>query len=224
MTSKTIIHMKLPSLKSSRNGFTLIELITVITIIALLFALVVGGMTFADRYSKRARTEVVMKATRSALERYSDEWGGYPTPRNPGVTVSVGKLVFNAGAAACLYQAMSADGFDQIMGAKGKGVPSSDGDLDIFEAKSVVLKDMPKEMWLKNGQLYHLIDGFGHPIQYTKAVPLVTATGTPQEAVTINNTYDIWSYGEDIKNTAATSIQSLKSPVQLDSQKWLKNW
>lgn len=214
---KTTLH------QSRRQAFTLIELITVVTIIALLFSLVVGGFTYADRFSKRSKTEVTIKAVRSALENYKEEFGGYPAALDPETPVEIAKKSYIAGSAACLYQALSGDGFNQIQGAKGMGAPESDGNLDDFETKNVMLKDMPSELWINNGGLYYIIDGFGHPIQYTKAVSTVASTpgGAPPEPVTMNkSTYDIWSYAEDEENLTMKSIDSTPAV----SAKWIKNW
>ena len=213
--------------KARRDAFTLIELITVVTIIALLFSLVVGGFTFADRFSKRSKTEVTKKAISSGLENYSNEFGGYPEPVSSGATTTIAKKDYIVGGAACLYQAMSGDGFNQIKDATGKGGPASDGNLDDFEAKNVMLKDMPKELWAKTDSFYYIIDGFGHPFRYIKAAPTQGATPSqpPPAATTINRgTYDIWSYAEDEKNLKASSLESLTGSVQTASRKWIKNW
>lgn len=209
------------------NAFTLIELITVITIIALLFSLVVGGFTYADRYSKRSKTEVTIKAVRSGLENYKEEFGSYPLPQSEDVTIEIANKLYIVGGAACLYQALSGDGFDQISGAAGRGTSSSDGNLDDYENKNVMLKDMPRELWATSGDYYYIIDGFGHPIRYVKAAPTVAQTpgAAPPERTTVNvGTYDIWSYSEDEENLTATSLESIEGSVQEASRKWIKNW
>jgi prepilin-type N-terminal cleavage/methylation domain-containing protein len=217
--------MKASLRRSRRDAFTLVELITVVTIIALLFSLVVGGFSYADKFSKRSKTEVTIKAVRSALENYKEAFGSYPDPQNAATSVEIGKKSYTAGAAACLYQALSGDGFDQILGATGQGTPESDGNLDDFEAKNVMLKDMPKELWANNGGLYYIIDGFGHPIQYIKALPRTSATGAPPEPNTINMDYDIWSFAEDEENLTARSLDTMQGgPVRQASLKWIKNW
>lgn len=210
-----------------RGAFTLIELITVITIIALLFSLVVGGFTYADRYSKRSKTEVTIKAVRSGLENYKEEFGSYPRPKSEDVTVEIANKLYIVGGAACLYQALSGDGFDQISGATGQGTSNSDGNLDDYENKNVMLKDMPRELWATSGSYYFIIDGFGHPIRYIKAAATVSQTpgGTPPQRTTVNvGTYDIWSYSEDEDNLTATSLESVQGSIQQASRKWIKNW
>jgi prepilin-type N-terminal cleavage/methylation domain-containing protein len=218
--------MKAYMRKARRDAaFTLIELVTVVTIIALLFALVVGGFSFADKYSKRSKSEVTIKAVRSALENYKETFGGYPDPQTPAATANIGKKSYTAGEAACLYQALSGDGFDMIKGARGRGTPSSDGNLDEFEAKNVMLKDMPKEIFSNTDGLYYIIDGFGHPIRYIRALPRVVVAGTPPQPVTINADYDIWSYADDDTNIQSTSLQTIDGgTLAQDSRKWIKNW
>jgi prepilin-type N-terminal cleavage/methylation domain-containing protein len=219
--------MKVSIRQTSRSGFTLIELITVVSIIALLFSLVVGGFSYADRYSKRQKTEVTIKAVRSALENYSQEFGGYPDAKNPSATIQITNKSYVVGGAACLYQAMSGDGTDAINGVKSAGIPNSDGELDLNESKNVMLKDMPKELWTKSGQIYFMIDGFGHPIRYVKAAPIAQGTaGSSAQPRTINlSTYDIWALNEDTENAARDSVEISQSAVlNTASQVWTKNW
>lgn len=211
-----------------RDAFTLIELITVVSVIIILFAMVVGGFSFADKSAKRSRTDVVIKAARSGLEVYKEKFGAYPQVANADTTVAVAKKTYVVGGAACLYQALSGDGFDQIKGATGESIPASDGQVDVKEARNIMLENMPKEMWTKNGNTYFIVDGFGHPIQYIKAAPTISPVPgqAPPDPTTVNRgSYDIWSYGEDEVNITSTSLQASSggSGNRLDV-KWLKNW
>lgn len=220
--------MKIQKRPVRRNAFTLVELITVISVIVILFGLVVGGYTYADRSAKRSRSEITVKAARSGLESYKEKFGSYPMPANPDTTVAVADKSYIAGGGACLYQALSGDGFDQIDGAQGEGSPTSDGNLDDNETANLVMTDMPRELWISLDGLYFMADGFGHPIRYIKSAPTVASTPgqPPPEPTTINvGTYDIWSYGEDDQNIMATSIQAAESSAgnRMDA-KWIKNW
>lgn len=216
--------MKSHSRKLARAGFTVIELLVVITIIALLFALTIGGFTYAQKSSARSRTTAAMSAMKSALDRYNNEFGEYPAPQNPADGIAIGNKTYQVGAAAMLYQALSGDGYDSIMLAQtpsNAGPAASDGSLEANESKNVMFTDMPKEFWINRDGRYFMADGFGRPFQYEKAVPL---TGG-QAATTINSTYDLWSYGDDEENTSARSIETVSPGTVKDaSQRWIKNW
>lgn len=221
--------MKIHALRRSRAGFTLVELITVVSVIVLLFALVAGAYTYADKSSKRNRTEVSIRVIRSALENYREKFGAYPTPANATEQVAIADKSYIAGGAACLYQALSGDGFNQIQGAEGLGNPSSDGQVDANEAANVTLTDMPRELYThNNSSLYYMVDGFGHPIRYIKAAPTQSPVPgqPPPKATTINlTTYDIWSYGEDTKHITSTGIDTQNdTTLARESAKWIKNW
>lgn len=209
--------------KTARAGFTVVELLVVITIIALLFALTVGGFTYAQNSAARSRTTVAMNAMKSALERYRNEFGEYPAPQNPADTIDVQGKTYEVGGATMLYQALSGDGYDNIVIAQAPssaGQSNSNGSLEEEESKNVMLTDMPKEMYINQNGRYFMADGFGRPFQYVKAA------GTGESPVTVNtSSYDIWSYGEDTENTGARSIETLTpGPIKDASLKWVKNW
>jgi len=219
--------MKATSQPPGRAGFTLTEVLVVITIIALLFSMVMGGFSFAQRSASTSRTQTTMAAMRSALERYNTDFGEYPEPANPGDTVQIVKTSYEVSGAAMLYQALSGDGTDQIKisssGAEGS-VPSN-GSLDDNEGANVKMTDMPKEIWAVNNDRYYMVDGFGKPYQYTKALPPTDSNGQPQQPITINNTYDLWSYGADDENSTARSLDSTTdSTLKAASAKWIRNW
>lgn len=222
--------MKTPALRRTHSGgFTLVELITVVSIIVLLFALVAGAYTYADRSSKRNRTEVSIRVIRSALENYREKFGSYPQPANPSESIAIADKSYIVGEGACLYQALSGDGFNHIEGADGLGNPDSDGQVDENEAANVTLTDLPRELWANNNSsTYFMVDGFGHPIRYIKAAPTQSPTPgqPPPQATTINlSTYDIWSYGEDDENITASGIDTQSNTtLARDSSKWIKNW
>lgn len=220
--------MKTPKLNSARAAFTLIELLIVVTIVALLFALTVGGFSYAQRSAARSKTAATIKAVQSALERYNTEFGEYPEPRNKGDTISLRDKTYTVAGAAMLYQAMSGDGTDAILiesPSASSGSSQSDGNVDPNEAKNIMLTDMPKEVWRLQEGRYFMIDGFGNPLQYIRAAPQ-NLTGTAAVSpTTINTTYDIWSYGEDEDNTMATSLETnAGGPLKQASEKWIKNW
>jgi len=68
----------------NRKTFTLIEILTVIGIIAVLAALLVGGASFASRASAEAKTRSLLKQMEIALEAYFQDRGFYPTQQSSG--------------------------------------------------------------------------------------------------------------------------------------------
>lgn len=222
--------MKIPASFRRRSGFTLIELLVVVTIIGLLFALTVGGFSYAQRSAARSKTSASLAAMKSGLERYKNEFGEYPEPENPGEMVSIVNKNYEVSGAAMLYQALSGDGYDYIRIASppaNAGEATSDGSLDDREAKNVMITDMPKDMWTNKDGRYYMIDGFGRPFQYVKALPApVNGQNNNAAPVTVNTaTYDLWSYGEDEENINARSIETTTDNVLRNaSQKWIKNW
>lgn len=227
---KTRLHHK------TRSGFTLAEMLLVVTIIGVLAALTMQGYTYAMRSSKRRVTESTLAAAQSSLERYFDKFGEYPEPASNKEEIEImPNKKYNVAGARCLYQALRGDGFDAIkLGTSNSDDKNaaSDGKFDDSELGKVMFKDMPQAMWRTVGsKTYILVDGFGFPFQYVKAVPQTNNTSNGNNGgsnsdsnavVTINSTYDLWSYADDEKNITATSAQAQKDSKV--SAKWVKNW
>ena len=64
------------------NAFTLIELIVVVSIIAVLSALVLSTVGYARKKGARARAETEIAAMSAACENYKADNGVYPSDRN----------------------------------------------------------------------------------------------------------------------------------------------
>ncbi len=200
------------------RGFTLLELMVVIGIIALLAALVLSSADFGPKEAKRRVTQSSMAAIESALERYLDKFGEYPTPVNPDETAEImpGKS-YRFGGAKCLYQALRGDGYDALQleaSAKPTTAAASDGQFSIDELIRVIMRDLPPNLWRKVGSHYMLVDGFAQPFQYARAVD--------GEKETVNSTYDLWSFATDDSNHMAKS-KDTQSNAALGA-KWVKNW
>ena len=197
---------------SIRYGFTLIEILVVISIIAMLAALLIG-----IRRPTTSPTQEVMMAIESALERYYAKHAEYPTPANPDETVEVspGKF-YRVGGAKCLYQALRGDGVDAIEGAKPTAeVPAaSNGTVEPSELPEMLFKDMPRQMWREVNGHYFLVDSFGRPFQYVKA--------DRESKKTRRDTFDLWSFGEDDAHPQATSLETTQNSSL--GAKWIKNW
>ncbi len=218
--------MKLSSFRFNSKAFTLVEMLIVLSIIALLAGLTMGAYTYAMRSSKRRVTTGTFEAIKLALERYNAEFGEYPEATESGQMVDFPPgRTYDVSGAACLYQALTGDGYDQIKGVQGTGDESpaqSDGKTEgTAEIEKKMMAEVPQTIWMVKNSRYIIIDGFGKPFQYIKAATPATVGETP-EAITINSTYDLWSYSEDEVNTTLKSIDTLDNTQA--SIKWIKNW
>ena len=61
-----------------KPAFTLLEILTVIAIIAVLASLTLGGMSYYDQKMKYSRTEILIASIEQALEEYKADNGFYP--------------------------------------------------------------------------------------------------------------------------------------------------
>jgi prepilin-type N-terminal cleavage/methylation domain-containing protein len=199
------------------RGFSLVELLVVIMIIAILMGLVVVGSQYAMSKSYENKTRMQMKAIETALEKYFTERLEYPNPSNAGSGV--------------LYMSLTGDGITGVNATTGRPTYGSpDGKLaDAEQARwPVYLEELvPSGSKAKGAQGWlninpntgifvdpanPIIDGFGEPLQY-----VCRAQGNNPPAGIRNTTYDLWSYGTD----------TTKNPNESDPKKlskWITNW
>ena len=78
------------SISDGRSGFTLMEMLIVIAIIAILAGLLLSGVSVVQRRQQVTRTKTLLLRIRLAVERYELDFGDYP-PGN-GDEVSGGLL------------------------------------------------------------------------------------------------------------------------------------
>ena len=180
-------------------GFTLIELLIVISIIALLAALTIGGFSYAQVASSRNRTIAAHAAIKSGLEQYKDKFGEYPDIASSQKTTIAGKD----------YE------IKDSLASKDPATMSAD-DLKVIAANAMN-SALPKQIILKTGNGYMLVDGFGRPFQYQKG----DAPGVPTPT-TINPTYDLWSFGNAESITTDTQL-TMKQDAKTTAS-WIKNW
>jgi prepilin-type N-terminal cleavage/methylation domain-containing protein len=90
--------------RRANGGFTLIELMAVITIIVILAGLVVGGMGFVNERQAKEKAKVQIALLSKAIEEYKLDMGSYPgTADNSPATGDISEQ---------LYQALFKDGYD----------------------------------------------------------------------------------------------------------------
>ncbi|EDY21157.1 hypothetical protein CfE428DRAFT_1450 [Chthoniobacter flavus Ellin428] len=218
-------------IRSPRNAaFTLVEMITVIAIIAILAGLILAVNTVAQKKAGLSRAETEIKEISVAIENYKTDNGGYPQdpnltdtldPRNASVATSVtnpqGAV---AQSSRFLYEQLSGD---------------TDGDGTIGNGSDTG-KNYAPDFWkpthlggTKNGSgkvapVLYIMDPFGNPYGYSTAGLLVeqefraalsTNPNAPRNVQNskgtqgYNPTFDLWSCAGDTAGLSA---------------KWIKNW
>ena len=75
-------------LPSRQHGFTLMELLVVVTVIGVVVGLVLQGAGYAQKKAARSRAEAEIAALSAALENYKSDIGDYPSGTNTTNTSS----------------------------------------------------------------------------------------------------------------------------------------
>lgn len=217
--------MKTTAATNRRAGFTLIEVMTVIAIMALLGAMGFAGFQYAIRKSKEKQTQNRMAAISSIIQQYRDENGNYPVPQDPMSSGSLRGKQWPAGGAVSLYQLLSGDGDDALQGGKGVqsvGIPGGAEntgkillDTCVAPTKEQVQQKKKTEMVdaLEDGR-FVVVDGFGHPFQYLVAIRDRNGRLTNAGDMHSGSDFELWSYG---------ALENRDDSPEGQRQ-WIKSW
>lgn len=171
-----------------RPGFTLVELLTVITIIVLLAGIVVAGYGFVTDRQNTAKAKVQIELLAKAIQEYQSELGSYPgLEANTAAAGDVSEQ---------LFEALFYDGYDYL---KQQQPPAN-----WTRATRIYVPDLDPSVtnqgWISaritNGIIprqLKILDPWGNPYRYRK--------GTNAQ----NPDFDIWSVGKD----GRTNVQTL---------------
>jgi prepilin-type N-terminal cleavage/methylation domain-containing protein len=187
--------------RNARAGFSLIEMLAVISIIVILASLVVGGMGFVSEKQAKSKALVQMALISKALEEYKLDFGTYPVTDNPLKGEGTSKILFKA-----LYWDSNNDG-------KGAVVGNTTGD----ENQKIYLAELDpadnRQGWTSGTPSIttRILDPWGNEYRYRTAV---NAAGT-SNSNTQNPDFDLWSVGKDGK----TNPGSPKDKVNADDIK-----
>ncbi len=178
----------------SFNAFTLIELLTVMAVIAVLAGMILGMAGYVQRKAARDRARSEIAAMEAALESYRVDNGSYPA--NPLMRSSSATSPPTSGGADILYQALTGDGTDKLM----DGGVASRGNKKYGETGQTYWE--PKDNQL-NAERNQICDPFGRPYNYVSPGYFNTAT------------FDLWSgTARDMKNLEAWENQ------RVDAKNW----
>lgn len=163
-------------MKTSRNprtnGFTLIELMAVITIIVILAGLVVAGLGFVNERQAREKAKVQLKLLETALEEYKADHGTYPTTKNSKTGTQ--DVTDADGERSTLFQVLYKDGVDHDTKVYLKELDPDEGTMG----------------WVQGSEI---VDPWGVAFRYRTAIDDSGRTNTDTQ----NPDFDLWSSGKD---------------------------
>lgn len=168
-----------------------------------------GLIAFGEEVNvARTHSFAFRRAIMVGLEHYHSEFGEYPAAARASVLVKLDGHDYEASGALMLYQALSGDGNDQIK-TVSLAKSASDGKVNGNELTHAFLREMPRKLIRKTEAGYLLVDGYGHPFQYT-----------PGGAESVNENYDLWSFSE----AAPTALVTKAIKTSEAAARWIKNW
>ena len=213
--------MKIRPLRSMPKAFTLVEIMTVITIIGMLAAMSFGMFKLATNKAAKKNTIARLAGIQLGIESYKTENGEYPEALGLEDTTDIGGVSYKVGGARMIYQVLTGDGNSAI---KGGGIastgkvgssgtvyweevtPPSPGDIQAKKKKGMV--DVAAD------GTFFMIDGWRKPFQYVKSIKDRNRRISNIDLVHSDADYEVWSFG------------ALDKPLDdPESQKeWIASW
>ncbi len=207
---------------SSRHAFTLIEMLTVMLIIAILAGIVLSVNGLVQTKAARARADGEIKALSLACESFKVDYGTYPRnedtdkldPSDPAASANAASTEYQK-ASLYLYKAISGDanGNGKFDDGDGKSYASDFFKPSVLNSTKdgsgkITLVNYLKDPW-DNSYGYSTIGAAAEEDFVEKLRKDPKATRPANKGY--NPTFDLWSTGGSLSTTA---IQA----------KWVKNW
>ncbi len=216
-------------MQSRNKGFTLIELIVVISIISVLAGAAVVGVMSALSKSKKDTCQRLITAVQTAVEQFQQQWGGeYPRVDLSLYSDNLEEAGVNGGIETCLLAIRTTKGGPYF---PVESFQNSLANLDEDDAPNAY------DYFAVQGEtaLFELIDPWGNPLvyipegSYTESFEYQTSDGeyVDVQAQTLAKTgtypqgYMIWSFGpngvnENGKGDDITSWQKSDADYESD--------
>jgi prepilin-type N-terminal cleavage/methylation domain-containing protein len=171
------------------NSFTLVELLTVIAIIAILAGLMLYAGSGVMREAARSRAHSEIAGLSASMESYKSDNGIYPTPAN-GTVIFANTNAYNTASVSTpggTYQESSELLYQNLSGMDPTGTTPVSGGKTYFPFKKTQLAlDTSGNLYIKDpfGNSYGYFNGNGTSLPYN---------GT--------NSFDLWSTAGDTAGT-----------------------
>jgi prepilin-type N-terminal cleavage/methylation domain-containing protein len=175
-----------------RRGFTLVEMLAVITIIVILAALTIGGMGYVREKQARSQATVQIKLLENAIEEYKQDTGHYPYGGNAA-----------KGDSNILFKALYFDSDEHGAG------PEADLEQKIY--LSDLDPTLNKQKWIDDKKANsRILDPWGNEYYFRSGK---TEDGKAN-AGAVNPDFDIWSAGPDGKTSKGADNNDTKDDIR----------
>jgi prepilin-type N-terminal cleavage/methylation domain-containing protein len=189
-------------MKSSRatlygrpDGFSLIELLTVLVIIAILAGLTLAAFSGVQRSALRSRAKNEIAALGASLESYKADNGSYPTPPATTFTSTNVYLTAAPNLAGGTYQMSSEYLYEALTGRTNYSDPPATAGTHIYYVFNA--RQLGNNSATAGGPIY-IQDPFGNSYGYFNGY---YGGATPQLPFNGTNQYDLWSTAGDTGGT-----------------------
>jgi prepilin-type N-terminal cleavage/methylation domain-containing protein len=193
--------------RKRQKAFTLIELLTVITIIAILAGITLGAFGVVQQKAARSRASAEIAAIGLACTRYQIDYGDYPDAQADSAPSGLYKGIPTASD----YTDGGKQLFQALMGRDTWSDLVDDGKVQYMELKQ-------SQVGLPTGESY-IQDPFGYPYGYYYNSDGIGGDSS-QKSLFNYVEPDIWSTGGQTKN-GSTDISNADYQYY---GKWAKNW
>ncbi len=173
------------------RGFSLVELLVVVTIIAILSGLVIGVTGFVQRKAAVDRATTQLNLFGLKIEEYRTDVGGILPEEEDKTGIIIYRMLYGDGVGSDGIAGTADDG--ALDGRPDEGFSPYVADLD---------PNTNKQNWIdKKGRDYpvEVVDPWGNAIRYRR-LPGDPSMENP------SNSFDLWSLGPDGKNNTADDI------------------
>ena len=188
------------------NSFTLVELLTVMAIIAILLGILLAAMSGVMRTAGRDRARAEIQAMSAGLESYKSDNGTYPIVTTGGFTSTNDYTTAIANTSGGQYESSSAVLYEQMTGC------TNYGDLPLTSTGTkVYMTFKPSQLGndVQGGVNIYVRDPFGNSYGYYSTASTAAPTVAPNNGAGF---FDLWSTGGD------TAIPSVNYAI------WVNNW